>query len=133
MSGTIDLSPFECWKLVERQGTVARVVWSGLEGPAIVPLNYVVADGALWFQTSPRSRLATECANRSVLVEVDHGDPETRQGWSVIVSGTLRLVEPDDVPEVLGDLDIWPPGPHPAYVRVEPDSMTGRRIRGLGS
>ena len=133
MSGTIELSPFDCWKLVERGGTVARVVWAGPDGPAIAPVNYVVADGAVWFQTGPRSRLVTECDGRAVLVEVDHADAVSRQGWSVIVRGTLHVVDASEVPQVLGDLDIWPPGPHPAYVRVEPDSMTGRRIRGLGS
>lgn len=133
MSRQVELAPFDCWQLVEREGEIARVVWQGVDGPAIAPVNYVVADGGLWFQTSVESRLATECLDRPVLVEVDHLDLVARQGWSVIVHGVAHRVEPGAVPEVLGELDVWPPGPHPVYVRVEPDAMTGRQVRALGS
>jgi len=133
VNGTIELTPFDCWGLVEREGVVARVVWSEPDGPAIAPVNYVVADGAVWFQTSAGSRLAQHCDDRAVLVEVDSVDTDARQGWSVIVTGTARQVEAGQVPELLGRLDIWPPGPHPVFVRVEAEAITGRRVRGLGS
>lgn len=133
MSRLVELSPFDSWQLVEQGGGIARVVWQGRDGPAITPVNYVVADGCLWFQTSTGSRLATEGLDTSVLVEVDEVDLASRQGWSVIVHGVAHHVDPGTVPEVLGELDIWPPGPHPVFVRVEPTTMTGRRVRALGS
>jgi hypothetical protein len=67
------LSEYECWQLVSGAGPsgIARVVWAGPDGAAVVPVNYAVADGALWFQTSFDSRLARECRDQRVLVELD--------------------------------------------------------------
>jgi hypothetical protein len=124
------LSPYECWQLFEEGLAVgvARVVWSGPDGPAIVPVNYTVADGAVWFQTSPDSRLARECRDQRVLVEVDHADPQTHGGWSAVAAGVATIIEPADVPDILGDLRVWPRGPHHIAVRVEPDELSGRRL-----
>ena len=79
-AGDVRLEPlnrYDCWQLVtEAAGPdgIARVVWSGPDGPAIVPVNFTVADGFLWFQTTPGSRLARECSDQQVLVEVDQVD-----------------------------------------------------------
>ena len=62
------------------------------DGPAIVPVNFTVADGFLWFQTRPDSRLAHECGDQQVLVEVDQVDPATHTGWSVVVTGVARCL-----------------------------------------
>ena len=126
------LSSYDCWQLVSQAGGpdgIARVVWSGPDHPAIVPVNYVVADGFLWFQTSPGSRLARECCDRRVLVEVDHVDPAHRTGWSVIVTGVATCLAAADDPGVLGDLQVWPRGARQLLVRVEPEELSGRRLR----
>jgi hypothetical protein len=39
-----------------------------------VPVNFTVADGYVWFQTSRDSRLAQQCNDQQVLVEVDRVD-----------------------------------------------------------
>ena len=86
----VELSPYECWQLLDHRHRIARVVWTHDGAAAIVPVNYVVADGALWFQTTHDSRLARECPGREVLVEVDTVDPAALSGWSVIVSGVVE-------------------------------------------
>jgi len=126
-----ELVPYDCWRLVEESVShvgIARVVWTAPGGPAIVPVNYAVADGAVWFQTSPASRLARECPGQEVLVEVDHVEPETLSGWSVVATGSAELVTIEDVPDILGSLRVWPAGAHTVFVRVEPRHLTGRRL-----
>jgi uncharacterized protein len=125
----VELSPYECWQLVEEPIPIARVVWTEGGAAAIVPVNYAVADGALWFQSSPGSRLSRECHGRQVLVEIDSVDADARSGWSVIVAGVAHNVEAGDVPNFLGGLQVWPRGPRTMFVRVEPDEITGRRLQ----
>lgn len=128
----VALSPYECWQLVEQPIPIARVVWTDGSSASIVPVNYTVADGALWFQSTPGSRLARECDGRQVLVEIDSVDTATRSGWSVIVTGVATNVEADDVPNFLGELEVWPRGPRTRFVRVQPDEITGRRLQPRG-
>jgi len=125
----VELSPYECWQLVEEPIPIARVVWTDGRAATIVPVNYAVADGALWFQSTPGSRLARECNGRQVLVEIDSVDADTRSGWSVIVTGVAQNVEGAEVPNFLGELQVWPRGPRTTFVRVHPDEITGRRLQ----
>jgi uncharacterized protein len=125
----VELSPYECWQLLEKAVRIARVVWTLDGAAAIVPVNYTVADGALWFQTMPGSRLAQECPGRQVLVEIDSVDPAAMSGWSVIVTGVAESVEAVDVPDILGGLRVWPRGHRPLFVRVAADQVTGRRLQ----
>jgi uncharacterized protein len=125
------LSRYECWRLVtEASGPdgIARVVWSGPDGPAIVPVNFTVADGFIWFQTTEDSRLAKECCDEQVLVEVDHVDPATHTGWSVVVTGTATCLPSADDPGLMSNLVVWPSGSRQLLLRVEPDELTGRRL-----
>jgi hypothetical protein len=113
---------------VEQPIGIARVVWTHDGAAAIVPVNYTVADGAMWFQTTPESRLARECRGQQVLVEIDSVDVATRSGWSVIVTGVAENVEAGDVPNILGGLQVWPRGHRTQFVRVTADGVTGRRL-----
>jgi uncharacterized protein len=126
-----ELNRYDCWRLVtEAAGPdgIARVVWSGPDGPAIVPVNFTVADGFLWFQTAPGSRLALESPGQQVLVEVDHVDTASHTGWSVVVAGVATSVSLEEDPGILGDLHVWPGGLRELLLRVEPDELTGRRL-----
>jgi hypothetical protein len=127
------LSPYDCWQLVSAAAGpdgIARVVWAGADGPAIVPVNYSVADGFLWFQTTTSSRLAQECCEQRVLVEVDHVDVASHTGWSVVVSGVATCLDATDDRGLLGDtLLVWPDGLRELLVKVVPEELTGRRLR----
>ena len=121
------LIAYDCWSLLG-QAELARVGWQGPSGLAIVPVNYVVDDGALWFRTTPTSALAREAARARVVVEVDEVDAEAHAGWSVVVTGVAELIEFLDVPDSLVEMRIWPGGKHGLFGRVEPDQITGRRL-----
>lgn len=121
------LVAYDCWSLLG-EAEIARVGWQSPDGVTIVPVNYVVADGALWFRTDPSSTIAREAGGNRVVVEVDHVDPQLHAGWSVIVTGVAELVEFLDVPDMLVDMRVWPGGQHSLFVRVDPDEITGRRL-----
>jgi hypothetical protein len=126
-----ELNSYDCWQLVTEAGGpdgIARIVWSGPDGPAIVPVNFTVADGFLWFQTAPGSRLAVECVDQRVLVEVDQVDTASHTGWSVVVTGVVTSLPAEEDPGFLGHLHVWPGGLRQLLLRVQPDELTGRRV-----
>jgi len=124
-----ELTAYDCWGLLE-SAELGRVAWPGPGGVALVPVNFTVVDGALWFRTEPSSALARQCAGQRVVVEADHVDPVTRSGWSVVVVGTAGLVAIEDVPDMLVEMRVWPAGRRSLFVRVEPTEVGGRRLWG---
>jgi nitroimidazol reductase NimA-like FMN-containing flavoprotein (pyridoxamine 5'-phosphate oxidase superfamily) len=69
-----------------------------------------------------------------VAFEVDGYDVEASTAWSVVVKGTaqeiLRLYD------VLAAFELplfpWHSSPKPHFIRIEPDSITGRRFQVTG-
>jgi nitroimidazol reductase NimA-like FMN-containing flavoprotein (pyridoxamine 5'-phosphate oxidase superfamily) len=123
----VELTAYECWGLLDSE-EIARVAWNRREGVAIVPVNYTVADGSLWFRTSPYSALGSECAGQRLAIEIDHIEAATLSGWSVVVSGVGELVSATEVPDTMVDLGVWPSGSRPLFIRVEPATVTGRKL-----
>jgi nitroimidazol reductase NimA-like FMN-containing flavoprotein (pyridoxamine 5'-phosphate oxidase superfamily) len=123
------LMAYDCWGLLETE-EIARIAWAGPDGVSVVPVNYVVASGALWFRAQPESALGRQSSGGRVVVEVDHVDRRDRSAWSVVVVGTAEPVDMDEVPEPVMEMQVWPVGPHGLFVRVEPDDVTGRRLGG---
>jgi uncharacterized protein len=129
------LSAYDCWQLVSELAgpdAIARIVWSGPNGLAIVPMNYAVADGILWFQTASGSRLAEEARDQQVLVEVDQIDPASHTGWSVVVTGVASCMPAEQDPGLLANLQVWPRGSRDLLLKVEPHELTGRQLRDHG-
>ena len=62
--------------------------------------------------------------------EVDRVDEAMSEGWSVLVTGRLRRVSPDELRrlENLG-VEPWAGGPRSVYLRLELREVSGRRIR----
>jgi nitroimidazol reductase NimA-like FMN-containing flavoprotein (pyridoxamine 5'-phosphate oxidase superfamily) len=123
------LVAYDCWALLEA-AEIARVGWLGPDGVALVPVDYAVDGGALWFRTDRGTRLARECDGADLVVEVDRIEPDGRGAWSVVVGGTATLVDALDVPDALVEMRVWPGGSHSPFVRVEPESVSGRRLWG---
>jgi hypothetical protein len=74
-----------------------------------------------------RTKLAG-AVGHTVAFEVDGYDIETTSAWSVVVKGTAQAVtrpyEVLDVSEI--PLFPWHSAPKPHFIRIEPDSITGR-------
>lgn len=121
------LVAYDCWALLEG-ADIARIAWQAPDGIALVPVNYAVDGGSLWFRTDPGTSLARQCDGTDLVVEVDRIEPDGRGAWSVVVRGTAELVDPLAVPDTLMDMRVWPVSPHSKFVRVRPDAVTGRRL-----
>lgn len=100
--------------------------------PQVFPVNYRMDGHTVVFRTNDGTKL--DAANHAnVAFEVDHFDPDTRSGWSVLIQGLAeditdhRPSESKRRAERL-DLEPWAGGDRPRLVRVIPAHITGRRI-----
>jgi nitroimidazol reductase NimA-like FMN-containing flavoprotein (pyridoxamine 5'-phosphate oxidase superfamily) len=119
----------ECWGLLSTHG-VGRVSVSTPEGPAIVPVNYTVVDGAVAFSTA-RGTTPALAAGAEVAFEVDHIDEALSEGWSVLVVGRAeRVTDPAAVRHLVGAARSapWAGGDRELWLRITPKRVTGRRI-----
>ena len=124
-----EMSTTECRDLMGST-SVGRVAFVDEDGPAVLPVNYVLAGGDVLFRTSPYNTLGRHLGEGApVAFEVDEFDEYTQSGWSVLVRGIATFVGTDDVArdETLQPFS-WAEGTRTLVVRVAPQSMTGRRL-----
>jgi hypothetical protein len=128
MNVGVELSAADSWALL-RHAVVGRLAVVVDERPEIFPVNHLVDRGSLVFRTAPGTKLAG-AVGRWVAFEVDGYDLETATAWSVIVKGTAREV--NRLYEVLDVFELplfpWHSSPKPHFIRIEPESLTGRRF-----
>ncbi|MFJ2439617.1 helix-turn-helix domain-containing protein [Streptomyces sp. NPDC087658] len=119
----------ECRALLPTYG-IGRLAVRARSGPAIIPLNYVVADGTVAYRTA-RGSVAASAAEHEVVFEVDQVDEVSRQGWSINVVGVARAVTGDAAARGLDQLAPalpWAGGDRRLWLSIVPTRMTGRRI-----
>ncbi|HET6809430.1 MAG TPA: pyridoxamine 5'-phosphate oxidase family protein [Acidimicrobiales bacterium] len=102
------------------------------EGPLILPVNYVFDQGRVAIRTDPGTKLDAASLS-SVAFEVDEVDEGSHTGWSVLVRGIGHEVTEalDVVSEAVRRLPVepWAPGQKAHWIRVDPRTITGRRLR----
>jgi len=98
--------------------------------PAIFPVNFRVLDDRIVFRTAAGSKLTAASAGSVVAFEVDHHDPETRTGWSVLAVGRSEVVHDLDLTFIALDAGLQPyaDGLRTSIVRIDPTFISGRRI-----
>jgi transcriptional regulator with XRE-family HTH domain len=123
------LSEEECTRLVG-EGGVGRFVFTTDRGPEAVPVNYRILDGDVVFRVAADTTPAAVSDMEPVSFEVDHVDEAMSAGWSVLVTGPVRRVSPDEFRR-LEDLGVepWAGGQRSVYLRIEQRGVSGRRIR----
>ncbi|WP_101831810.1 pyridoxamine 5'-phosphate oxidase family protein [Frankia canadensis] len=110
---------------------VGRVAFQADGEILVLPVNYVLDGEAIAFRTATGSKLAAALEEHAVGFEVDGHDPVARTGWSVLING--RAVAVRD-PDGLARLEATGLAPwadridHPHWVRILPESMTGRVV-----
>ena len=111
-------------------GGVGRFVFLAPQGPIALPVNFRFLDGDVLFRTRLRGTLAA-AAGTTVSLEVDQIDEAMSEGWSVLVVGHAQLVDDPAELEQAAELGIepWPGGHREALMRIETETISGRRIR----
>ena len=122
------LTEAESWALA-REAVVGRLAVIVDNRPEIFPVNYLVDHGSVVFRTAAGTKLAA-VLGAPVAFEVDGYDASTGDAWSVVIKGTGK--ELLDLFQVLDALDLpldtWHAAPSPRFVRIKPDTVTGRRF-----
>ncbi|MDH6622494.1 nitroimidazol reductase NimA-like FMN-containing flavoprotein (pyridoxamine 5'-phosphate oxidase superfamily) [Streptomyces sp. LBL] len=124
-----ELTEQECRDLLGTHG-VGRLALTTPAGPVVVPVNYSVVDETVVFRTDSGTTPAQTSGHR-VGFEVDRIDDVLSQGWSVLVRGRAHAVtDPDEVHRLAEQAHStpWAGGRRDLWIRIEPDTVTGRRI-----
>lgn len=126
------ISEEECRELLAT-AQVGRVVLSIDALPAALPVNYGLYQDAIVFLTSPGTKLTAALNHTVVGFEVDHLDPATRSGWSVLVVGTSQVIsDPAEIAHLAqAGLRSWAPLWQPRYVKISMQRISGRRLSRL--
>ena len=123
------LVPVECRRLIAAGG-IGRIAFGTTTGPIVLPVNFAVVAGTIVLRTDEGTAIDGH-ADERVAFEVDHIDEALSQGWSVLVRGTAhRVAHPAELQVIRRGAAIWPwpGGDRDVYVRIIPDTITGRRI-----
>lgn len=123
------LTTDECLELLSGHG-VGRIAVTTDSGPAILPVNYDVVDGAIVFRTSAAGAPSL-AAGREVAFEVDRIDEARSEGWSVLVLGPAAEVTDAQQVRALrarAHTTPWAGGEREQWLRIRPVRLTRRRI-----
>ena len=125
-----NLENHECWALL-RTVSVGRLAVLADGRPDIFPINYTVDRGTVVFRTGQGTKLAAATGGEHVAVEADGVDATTGLAWSVVVKGSAVAVKGTE--QILDTAALylfpWQAGKKDVFVRVSPDSITGRRFK----
>jgi len=130
------LDEAECLRLIA-PGGIGRLCFAGRFDLTVLPVNYVLHDGAVLFRTAPEGstdedlRTGIAHAEYRVAFEVDNFDTAAREGWSVLVQGPAHHLDSDEEraqAEAIG-LETWSGSNRDHFIRITPARVTGRRIR----
>lgn len=122
------LTPEQCWEYLEgaRFGRLATMDDQDIE---ITPINFVAAQGKLYFRTAQGAKLLRLTLTGKVAFEIDHvaGD----YAWSVVVRGVARQLTDSAELNYAQSLDMrpWVSTQKIEYVEIEPSHVSGRKFQ----
>jgi nitroimidazol reductase NimA-like FMN-containing flavoprotein (pyridoxamine 5'-phosphate oxidase superfamily) len=130
------LDEASCTELLST-GRIARLIYNSRFGPVALPSEYKIHERSIVFRTYRATfteedlRTGIAHAEYQVVVEVDHVDPDAREGWVVLVRGTAHHVDTEAERASISNvgLESWVEGEPEHFIRVEPISIAGQRIR----
>ena len=130
------LSEAECMELLANGG-VGRLVYTSRYGPTALPVEYMIDAGSIFLGTwdpvlfDEDLRTGIAHADYQVAVEVDQLDLEAREGWLVLARGAAHHLdtEAERAPIIGAGLEPWIEDVTAHFIRVNPTSMVGNRVR----
>lgn len=124
-----ELSPSTCWSLL-RDIPIGRIALPGDGDIELFPVNFLVDGGSIVLRTATGTKLSLIAGNSRATFEGDDIDVVAQTAWSVVLKGTVDVVHGHDAIIDTFDVDVqtWQSGPKPTFVRLVPDSVTGRRF-----
>jgi hypothetical protein len=102
----------------------------------VLPVNHVVDRQCVAFRTAAGSKLSEADGQTAVVFEADDYDAVLRTGWSVVMNGHAEAVYEDPEIQALNrlGLDSWADqADRPLWIRIRPESITGRLLARQGS
>lgn len=114
-----------CWGYLVT-AEVGRLATSGQTQPEIFPVNYVVDGPSIVFRTAEGSKLEDILRSNAAAFEADGWTNDG--GWSVVLRGRAGVItDPDELARCAKmGLRPWIPTVKNNWVRIQPDSITGR-------
>jgi nitroimidazol reductase NimA-like FMN-containing flavoprotein (pyridoxamine 5'-phosphate oxidase superfamily) len=130
------LDETECLRLIA-PGGIGRLAYTGSYDLTVLPVNYVLDDGAILLRTEEEGlttadlRTGDRVSEYRVAFEVDEFDRQAREGWSVLIQGPAHHLDDDAerATAVATGLQPWAPGVRDHFIRITPLRVTGRRVR----
>lgn len=125
--GIRTIAPNESWTFL-RQSVVGRLAVVHDEAPDIFPVNYIVDHGTVVVRTGGGTK-HNAARNHVVAFEVDGQGLDPIEAWSVVIRGrATEVYAVDEVIEIMNLPLSSAPGAKPHFLRITPDSITGRRF-----
>lgn len=124
-----ELPAHTCWSFLHATAVGRLAVWVD-DHPDIFPLNFVTDHGTIVFRSDAGTKVAGALTEAPVALEIDGYDAETGKAWSVVVKGRAESIKVGH--ELMATLELplfpWQAGTKGHFLRVTPDSVTGRRF-----
>ncbi len=99
--------------------------------PLVLPVNYRLVEtlGLTWVALRTRPGNVIDQASDKVAFEIDGVDPSHHRGWSVLVRGTLLVIDTEAASfRERFDSEPWLTTERDAWLVIEPFSITGREL-----
>ncbi len=130
------LDEAECLRLISPAG-IGRLAYVGRYGLTVLPVNYAMHEATIVFRTAHDSptdadlRTGIADAEYKVAFEIDEVDAASREGWSVLVQGSVHHVtsEAERASVLEAGVEPWAGGARELFLRIRPTRITGRRVR----
>jgi hypothetical protein len=118
-----------CLKLLATS-TLGRVGCTSGALPMVLPVNFRLIGEEILFRTGIGTKLDVATRNAVVAFEIDHMDPMSHTGWSVLVTGLAREItnqfELDGLP--VDFIPRWATADAGRVVAISTELVSGRRI-----
>jgi nitroimidazol reductase NimA-like FMN-containing flavoprotein (pyridoxamine 5'-phosphate oxidase superfamily) len=123
----VELTRGECLDLLAT-GSIGRVIVTEGALPAAHPVTYLLDGEEIVFRTGSASKLAAATRHQVVGFQVDHVDPRTHTGWSVLGVGQAdEIVDPTRLSDLADRLPThWAPDGAVDILTIPLQRLTGR-------